>query len=119
MEQLKKVEIEEISFGKTSNGEYETCTITVKGEEIYGWKNAKTSNWEIGDTVEILIRKDPKYGFKFKLPQQSNGFGNHGLVELTKRVESLEESVNTLLRAVKSNGGVQQEELPPDEELPF
>jgi len=115
MEQVKITRIMEGKSGTTNGKAWSKIGIYIESKPetwINGFANDQTSKWEVGSIVNLDITEDPKWGFQFKLPKTSES-----LVNLTKRVDSLEESINKLLRAV--NGDVKQEELPPDEDLPF
>ncbi len=134
---MEKVKLTYVrSEEKTSKGGKNYTSVGIKIESkpdtwINGFGNAQTANWQEGDEFELDIFEEEYNGkmyWKFKLPKTGEA-----LVDLTKRVECLEESVNALLKVVpgavvpislgqevvdKIEG--EPESVPaPDDDLPF
>ena len=103
---MEKVKITRTAAGKsgTTNGKtWSKIGIQIESKPdiwINGFTSAQTENWKEGTETSIDLEEDPKWGWQFKLPKTGEA-----LVELTRRVECLEETVNALVRAVKPDMG--------------
>ena len=136
---MEKVKLTYVrSEEKTSKGGKNYTSVGIKIESkpdtcINGFGNAQTANWQEGDEFELDIFEEEYNGkmyWKFKLPKTGEA-----LVDLTKRVECLEETVNALLKAVPNavvavrqdnkynryavTGRRKEIPIPSDDDLPF
>ena len=128
MEKVKLTYVNSEKKTSAKGNEYTSVGIKIESKPdtwINGFGNAQTAKWQEGDEFELDIYEEEYNGkmyWKFKLPKTGEA-----LVELTKRVELLEERVIEILRA---NGGTAQDivnkiedepEPPPidNDDLPF
>ena len=109
MEKVKLTYVNSEKKTSAKGNEYTLVGIKIESKPntwINGFGNAQTAKWNVGDEFELDIYEEEYNGkmyWKFKLPKTGEA-----LVELTKRLDAVEDSVNALLRAVKPDMGVKQ-----------
>ena len=103
MEKVKLTYVRSEKKTSAKGNDYTSVGIKIESKPdtwINGFGNAQTEKWTEGDEFELDIYEEEYNGkmyWKFRLPKTGDL-----LVELTQRVECLEETVNTLVRVANN-----------------